>query len=286
MPPTGCVFGVMGAFLLMFAAAVFFSVATELSGRTQAIAYAVAGSLVATALLMVVIGYRRMVHYSQVDKARRNQLATPWLWDHPWRDKSVADRTYKSKNELGCLAVAAVIFIMPFNIAYFADPDVAGIAVVLLLNAAAVALIGATWYFARRRAKYGQMRLEFSKFPYAPGEEVQAMLTGGTWMQELLNLKATLRCIEEWTTYRPGRKNTRVSRTASALYEEVVEYDVAALQRTQLDRIPIRFRIPEGIAVNQLLTNPATYWDLEVEAQVRGVDYRGHFLLPIYGQVG
>jgi len=137
------------------------------------------------------------------------------------------------------------------------------------------------------RARFGSPRVVFDRVPVRPGEMLGArMIARG--LDRAGRVVVTLRDVGEvYSERRRGRGNKpRIVIECVELdaFEQVID-DVAS--RIAKDgTLAIEFRIPEHAASSALSERPARFWDIEVRAEMRGVDFVHRFAAPVYRAAG
>lgn len=211
--------------------------------------------------------------------ARRRRAALPgqaWLVDYAWERDGGRDRAPGELKPALTMAVAFALFAAVFSWAGFggAGGFAFRIAAVLLLAGTAAFAANAA-RLAWRALRWGRSRLRFADFPMAPGRTATLILDDVAPAARAVPLRATLRCIQErWETHRTGRSRNEMQVAQWAVWQ--AECEVPAGART------VEFVLPPDAPGTSLATRPARYWELELEARVPGVDYRGLFLVPVY----
>ena len=133
-----------------------------------------------------------------------------------------------------------------------------------------------TWcYRLFQFAKYGTTKLWLDQFPMLTGTTAEV----GFNNQHFRDLTLTLRFVEERYVRRGSGRQRTVSHECLELYEERFQ-----MQGTPGRFHTLRFDVPNDPELtNGLIANPAIrYWELVVEAEVPGLDFRTTFPLPIY----
>ena len=125
--------------------------------------------------------------------------------------------------------------------------------------------------------RFGHSRLRFRQFPYHPGGALEVGFDGAA--EE--SITATLRFVEEqFETTGSGSNRSRrlVSREQ---FGERREFPV----NTGAPEVEIRFDLPDNDEwTTSLSGTPVRYWELVVESEQRGIDFRTTFPLPVYAR--
>ena len=212
----------------------------------------------------------------------------PWYWDHPWDSKGAESGGIGPaiQSFLGFLFLCA--FLSMFNWwAFLSDEGPWPVKlVVILFDLIALAVLAGAFYQLFQYFKYGKSRLLFARFPFRPGNSVEAGLLANRRLAAAPSISLTLRYIEEVTeTHRSGQGSQRKTTTSQVLYclHEVKQ----EISPRQFDagadvEIPINIRLPAGDFANRLIETPRRYWELEIKAETPGIDYAARFLIPVY----
>ena len=209
-------------------------------------------------------------------RRRRRFPDQPWLADFAWERRGGRDRAPAELPR----ALAFFLFISAFTGVFgwagwrgAGGVVFQGVGVMMGLGAlAAAARVGR---IAWRGVRWGRSRLRFADFPCAPGTPVEVIFDDLSPAARRVPLRATLRCVQErWETTGTTRKTTQV--VYWELWRSAV--DVAAGTRS------VQFALPADAAGTHLAARPARYWELELTADVSGVDYRACFLVPVYAR--
>lgn len=118
-------------------------------------------------------------------------------------------------------------------------------------------------------------------FPCRTGTTLELKLARTPAIAVAGPLRATLRCIQERREPRgagPGRGRA----TVYALHEATARGEPTA----EGEAIVFRFDVPARAPGTALARRPPRYWELEVESETPGVDWRTAFLLPLYAVSG
>jgi hypothetical protein len=227
----------------------------------------------------------------------------PWFGDYPWNRRGI--RGDSRSNVGGCLAVIVVLILMllPMIVSSVDDDLLAALradpwSVVksgdlgpLLVPAGLLAIpllllvITVVWA-ASHRAKYGRGELQFSSFPYFLGEPLEGRLRlrapGGGFDRLTLVLRSVEERAEATTT--GGRRSNTIN--VYQVWSQTRVLERAGLPSGRDIELPVRFSPPlEGLET-RLSGLPPRYWEVAAHGEAPGVDYKGHFLVPVYQRPG
>lgn len=228
----------------------------------------------------ILLGYavRGLSARRRVAELQRRRAAQPWLRDYPWDPQGIEDQPAGGwVRLLGLTAVVAALAV-PFNWWAFASGEGTWMVRIAAAGMDLVVLVSALAFLYRLAAalKFGRSRLSFSRFPFSPGD----VLSVGLSPNRFPNLDVTLRFVEEWFETRGHGRHRRVTLRSAQRWQ--------ARQRISPHRrdpeVAIRFQLPDNASwTTRLTADPGiAYWELLVEAQGPGIDYRARFPLPVY----
>ena len=219
---------------------------------------------------------RGLLNRRRIQRASERHANEPWLLDFPWNPRGIRDPA--GRRALG--SVVGMIFfgafLTPFNWVIFFSDEGSWIwwIVVGIFDLGLILGVGVALYHLAQFLKFGYAWLSFRSFPYHPGDKLAVGLSG----TPRDHLKATLRFIEE-------RYETRDDGTPDLFFYQ--HYDEQKeLPNTAGDpELEIVFNLPDKTEwVTQLSGTPVRYWELVVESERPGIDYRTTFPLPVYGR--
>lgn len=215
----------------------------------------------------------------------------PWRGDHPWGQRGGHDRLrFKLSTPLKVLLYA--LFLLPFHVLYQrlasgSGEWIAGGALALF-DLTWLASAGYTLYALGRSLKYRGARLEWSGVPFLVGQPLQVAFRLPAALRALRDpptLVFTLRALSEgWKSLPSGQgQQTHTQLAVTPLVQ--LEQRERADRSDDEGRLQLTFTPPPGSPGTQLAPGVAgelIYWELEVQAETPGIDYRGLFLLPVY----
>jgi len=227
---------------------------------------------------------RSMVIRARGDARRKRFPAQPWMHDYPWCASGISDQPGRRLLAGLLNALFLPLFLVPFNWLAFSD----GIGthpiqwMVGLFNLVAILAIARFAYQALRALTFGRTQLAFFRFPFAPGDELDVALSPVRSTRMTLTLRFVMESMVK-TGAAPEMHSWRwhnVGYQAIAIWQEVRQLSVSP----EDSWVPIRWQLPDNPEyVNQLEADPAVrYWELLVEANEPGVNFRTTFPLPVY----
>ena len=219
-------------------------------------------------------------------QARRKNLLLmsprdPWLADYPWDPGGIGDDRRGRILRIFASGLFLAAFLAPFH--WFALTGAPVMALFLVVfDAAGLGMIGYGVYLLCRHHKYGASWLAFDRFPYHPGETLGVRFSNAG-LNSYRRITFTLRFIQEVIESHGQWRNRTAKVVCYQLYADRRECPEPGEFNWAAGPVPVSFPLPEGRYANELSTNPPRYWELEVHADTPGVDYRGHFVVPVYG---
>lgn len=245
----------------------------------------VAGSLFGMAgLWLVTHGVGGMLRHRRAAAMAVKFPDAPWRYDRTWRRDGENARRWKAlaRPALGTFFFGAFAAV-PATLG-FGQPGAPSI-----FRIVAVVMIGLTmlpaWQLVRRvlqTLRYGRTYVRWDKFPEFVGETVTLRFGVTRSEPDFGRLVLRLRCVEEAYELTSSGRNRSQTVVCYALHEEErVLTQARDLPRPNVDAVA-HFTLPAGLPGNDLLARPGRWWELEVEGEAHGLDYRERFLLPVY----
>ncbi len=293
--PKGCLLGLAGGWLLWLL--VDLTRLGAFRGDQDLLGFVFSAPSAFIPLLILAVGTPSLVQYGLRERRKREFPDEPWMWDRRWNRagaRALRSAGESSRSLAPALMATAFLALAVFAYVFVFSPEDRPPAFIVI---PVVLFALGTWgvHLARgaSRLKFGGSFLRYRAFPFFLGERLSATLEGIDRLKGFTRLTLTLRCARE--TVVGSGKQRRVER--EVLYEEPKEVspdevlfgtgDAAGV--FQLVRrvdpgaaLPITFELPEADLGSHLYDFPKRKWELAVEAEVPGVDYRETFLVPVY----
>jgi hypothetical protein len=215
-------------------------------------------------------------------QAARQYPNEPALADYPWHPGGFEVSGWRGAGRVLGLAIGITIFLSIFNWWAFGKlGDWMIKAVVVCLDLLTLLF----WWEAGRRIgralKFGRSRIAFARFPYRPPEPVVIRWHPGERISQVNKGTFTLRCVEQWTESRAMGKD----RTVKLVQEEVWS---AAWRLDKPRKLPVKdavelcYELPPDAPPTQLSAYKPVFWELEVQLDLPGLDFKETYLVPIY----
>jgi hypothetical protein len=215
-------------------------------------------------------------------EATRRHPNEPALADYPWHPDGFEVSEWPGVGKAVAMAMGLTVFLSMFNWwAFYAHGDwmikgIVGIFDVVSLLA---------WVQAARQLgralKFGHSRIVFTRFPYRLTEPVAIRWQAAGGITRINKGTFTLRCVEEWTE-RSGRGRNQ---TVTLVHEQVWSGRWLLEQPRNLalkDSVDLRYELPPDSRATQLSADKPMFWELEVQLDLPGLDFKETYLVPIY----
>lgn len=226
--------------------------------------------------LVIVHGVRGVLNRRRIERTRLLHDEA-WFLDHPWDPEGVEDHPGGRVGHglVGILLFG--VFLAPFHWWAFLSGQGPFMvkAIVILFDLVLFLIVGTTVYHLLQLVKYGRSRLRFARFPFHPGGELRAVFLPARFPRA----RFTLRFVEERFEERGSGEDRRSVLVCYEHYRETKKVEPARLET----EVPVEFDLPDREEwVTELSGQPVRYWELLVEAEVPGVDFKTTFPLPVY----
>jgi hypothetical protein len=225
---------------------------------------------------------------------RTSSPAEPWLADHPWRREGLLDES--GRDVRNALAGGGVLTLVATLVGVLLLPRVPGDMILVPALVAGAFLADGLWFLGTgvltllRRQRHGVPELRLARFPAFLGEPLDATLLRGGARVPLTGLHARLTCVEErWgqsSHFDDAHPRTSMSRR---LERREGWSETRPVRGTYGTSIPVRFDLPPagpGVAGTRLAAELPCYWELELWAELPGLDFHAVFLVPVYARPG
>ncbi|HUF26740.1 MAG TPA: hypothetical protein VMM18_07140 [Gemmatimonadaceae bacterium] len=219
-------------------------------------------------------------------RLRAENAAEPWVWDHRWHAYGSRDDSMRSIARALWFTVFLAIFLIPFNwLSYFsAERPVPFQIVTAVFDMILVGMVVWVAYLLARRTKFGESVLRFRRFPFFIGDAVEVSLPRQGHLARFDELEATLRCVVERYEQRGSGKDRSAKVVCYEVWAERRASEPGDGRQSTSRELTWRFDVPAGLPPTALSERPPVYWELEVRAEMPGVDYAATFLVPVYAR--
>lgn len=243
------------------------------------------GVFAAAGLGVAWMGAAGMARARAARKRKEEHPLEPWYWDHPWDSKGAEHGGIGPALHGFLVFLFLAAFLSMFHWwAFFSGEGPLPLKIFIgIFDLIALAILWGAFYALFQYFKYGKSRLHFARFPFRPGNSVEAGLEVSRKIAKAPSITLTLRYIEEVTETTGSGKNRSSQQVLYCLHEVKKELPSSQFDINSQGAIPINIRLPQGDFSNRLLDTPRRYWELEVKAETPGIDYDARFLIPVYG---
>jgi hypothetical protein len=215
--------------------------------------------------------------------ARRMEVHTmqPWLWREDWVARRAGESTPQMAVALWIFAAMWNAITIPMALAVWRQfPQNRFVAVAFLFAALGLVLLGGALVSTLRRRKFGRSFCTFDRLPIEPGQSFSGTIEHrGTQVPEDGYL-LVLSCVNRVVT-RDGRSTSTSTETLWQT-EQRLSGALAAPSPAGM-RLPFTFEIPPDAPSSDMSNlEDAVLWQLEVTAELPGIDYKATFELPVF----
>jgi hypothetical protein len=209
---------------------------------------------------------------------KKKNLNSPWFWDHEWNQRGITNRSQNSifQHFFGLSIIGCFYFITYWigfvNKSQFRFP---------FYGMSFFVLIIILWFYTMisKRIKYGKAFLKFESFPFKIGEKIGINFQSLPPKEKIKEVFVTVRFYEEF--YTKNSKNQTVIALKST-YEDSQTFPSSNVTTNRTLACTIDIPNDEKY-LNKLSETPAKFWEVQIQCDIEGWDYREYFLLPIYG---
>lgn len=214
---------------------------------------------------------------NRTKKIKKRHPTSPELWDYEWNSKGITNRSQNTllSHFLGLSIVGCFYFITYWlgfiNKDQFRYPFYGMSFFVLLI---------ALWFFTMitKRIKYGKAFLKFQSFPFKLGQEMRFSFQSLPPKEKIKEVLVAVRFYEEFHT-----KNSKGQSVISirSTYEDFYSFTSSEVSTNRT--LDCTIQLPEDLKFESKLSEmPAHFWEVQIQCDIEGVDYREYFLLPVY----
>jgi hypothetical protein len=230
----------------------------------------------ASGIWLMAAGLLAGVRHLQRRERQRLDPKEPWRWDRPWR-KRISDRLQRRAWGELVFPLVCLVLLAPFHVIFGFKSGI------ILMDLMCVAFLGRALFFIVRHERLGGAALELDRVPYFLGEVCEVALVPSASLVREGPLTATLRCIEERSTFHGEGEDTVMTVQEYALHSIAVPVDVREWQEGK----PLRLRFalpggPERLGTCLTQAHPC-FWELVLEEPRRKVPL-AVFPVPVYAK--
>lgn len=216
-------------------------------------------------------------------RRRRVRLSAgqdPWMADHDWEPSGTRDRGWRVPLTGVAIMLMALSIALPVQFRIFGEGAwsffllIPGLIfgctnlVLLLFFAALAAMLKDRW-------RIGPTRVEFARFPFRRGRDLEATFVGGKPFRDGTDLQVHLLCLQAVWEDDPKREHRQ--RRQRCLY-----VDRQQVRPGPDGRARLAFTLPSETPGTDLRAQEPVYWELDIRGKVAGVEWQEVFLVPVY----
>ena len=227
--------------------------------------------------------------WRQREANRRRALALldgsdPALADYPWNPHGFTPPRWSRVAKTIGAVVFLALFLSMFNWwAFFGKGPLPVKIFVGIFDLILLALIWHAMIVVGRAIKFSGSSVEFSKFPFRPGEMLVLRWLVPQGMMRATQGSFTLRCVEEWYESTGSGKNSNRHLVQEQVWAGTWHLDQPQeLQPGETEKLD--FALPSDAASTSLSTGKTktVFWELAVDLDLTGLDFKEKYLVPVY----
>jgi len=223
----------------------------------------------------------------QAKLRQRNLLAKgyadPALLDYAWEVRGYTPPRWSRVAKALAGVAGLATFLSLFNWWAFCAPGTPWLlkGIVMLFDAFLAFAVWKTALLVGRTLKFSASRIEFTQFPFRPGETAVLQWQVPRGLHRLTKGTITLRNVMEWYEVSGSGNKRRRHLVQEQLWSGTQHYDSAReLHPNQFEEI--RFEIPAAAASTSLSGDKTLYWELVMDLDLVGLDFKETYLVPVY----
>jgi hypothetical protein len=218
--------------------------------------------------------YKKLKTKERLYRSHQNQ---PWIWDYQWSRKGISNR---SKNSLLNHFIGLSITLCFLGVTYWIGFILKDGFKVPFYGMCVFCTFILMWFYTMisKKIRYGRAFLKFSQFPSFLGKRLDIQFQNIPPKDKVSGITVTIRCYEEIFTQNVKKQNMI---SLKELYQDSVELRSSQISTDRT--LEASFMLPLDNTLSSALSeSPARFWEAQIECDIKGLDYREYFLLPIY----
>ncbi len=210
-----------------------------------------------------------------------DSLSADAMRDYPWDPHGCQPARFGKAFQSGAAAIFLTLFLSVFNWwAFGANGPLPLVIIVAVFDALLVLAWGNFLLNLSRAIRFGKSRIDFTRFPYAPGEPVVIR-----WQAEGISQphkgSFTLRCVEEWWEVSGSGKNRSRRLVQEIAWSGIWEIETQD-KITTGKNYEFKFQPPTDVPSTSLSSPRVVFWELAVKLEMAGPDFVANYLVPVY----
>lgn len=221
---------------------------------------------------------KKLKEKSKLESLKKRNSSSPWKGDYLWSERGISPRSKSSFLHHFCGLSIILSFLA---ITYWIGFILKGGIKAPFYGMCFFVLIIFIWFYSMlsKRLKYGKPFLKFNQFPFHLGNNINVTFTSLPPKSEVKEVILTIRHYEEVFT-KNMKGETRISLKKHFEDSKVFQASQITSNRT----LKVEMDLPQDLEfVSKLNEMPAKFWEIQIQCDIEGWDYREYYLLPIYG---
>ena len=228
------------------------------------------------------MGWKQLKAENRRQRVMANRTADPALADYAWDIRGYTPPRWSPAVRAIVMAILFSALLAVFNWhAFFRGGGWLFRIVVMLFDALLAYVIWTAIVTTGRALKFGGARVEFARFPFRRSQPVVLRWRVPSGMTRANAGTFTLRCVKEW-----HERSSSDQDSSPHLVQEQVWCAVHRIAQPQ-ELMPgkfeeVSFELPADVPATQLSSATPAFWELAVELDLAGLDFKESYLVPVY----
>lgn len=209
-----------------------------------------------------------------------------WESDYAWQESGIKVNGYRKPIRKCVIWIVLLIFLSPFNVLFIDLDNLIAFPTFMigLFDVVIVFLFFKMLYTLMQAMKYGISEFKFNSFPYYLGHKLEGRFIHKKVIAKAEKIDVSLRCVKELYEKTGSGSNRSTTVVCYQTYQEKITYLEGQDFNKYDESLRIKFDLPSSGKPTNLISSPPMYWEVEVTAEVKGVDYDVLFLVPVYNK--
>lgn len=209
-------------------------------------------------------------------------------WDRSGQTRSEAEAAQRAWRNF--IVFAVFIGLCDLAVVFGKGEGDVGVAIFVLgiFNMIAVGM-GMTAQERRQRAdRFGDSRLDFTRFPYRPGQAIDLVWHVPTGLSEVKSGRFILRCVREWYEETKDSDGTSTRTLKHMALWQATARITKPCATVPGEAVPLRFEPPADLPGTALepkqqgCSRSAHFWELDVKVSAPDLPFHVFYLIPVY----
>jgi len=235
-------------------------------------------------LFLILQGVRGVIKQKWHKRMTEEFPNSKWKSDYAWKENGFRVNGYRKPFRKFVILIGLLIFLGPFNVLFIDMDNLIAFPTFIIgvFDVVIILLFYKMLYALMQAMKYGISEFRFSSFPYYLGEKLEGRFVQKKVIATAKKIDVSLRCVKELYQNTGSGSNKSTTVVCYQTYQEKVTYIEGQDFNKYDDSLRIQFDLPSIGKSTNLISSPPMYWEVEVRAEVKGVDYDVLFLVPVY----